>query len=224
MKKILYDFVDLVFPNCCPGCNQPFVSGEELLCSSCELDLPLFSPDEDILEYFAGRIDLTDARAFLKFYNQGITQKLLHAIKYKGDRALGEYLGAMFIHHLKSNSVYDHIDVLLPVPLHHSKLKARGYNQSEILAKGMADALRLTVDSTSILRVKKSQTQTKKSRAERWQNVSGIFEVKGDLLKGKHVLLVDDVITTGATLEACAEAIMDTGAASISVAVLAAAM
>ena len=224
MKKVLHDFIDLVFPNCCPGCDQPLVSGEEHLCTSCELDLPVYPANENINQYFAGRLELEEARAFIKFYTAGIAQKLLHHIKYQGDQDLGEHLGKMFMHHLIAKSVYSNVEVIVPVPLHKSKFRARGYNQSEILARGMADVLGVAVDSGSVKRFRKSETQTRKNRAERWQNVSGIFEVTNDSLQGKHVLLVDDVITTGATLEACGEIILSSGAASLSVAALAAAM
>jgi len=224
MKKVLHDFIDLVFPNCCPGCEQPLVTGEAHLCTSCELELPCFAVNENILNYFAGRIELAEARAFIKFYSGGIAQKLLHQIKYQGNKALGEHLGKMFIQHLQSEPVYGNINVAVPIPLHKSKLRARGYNQSEVLAQGISQILAINIDLTTVVRTKKSETQTRKSRAERWQNVEGIFVVKNDDLKGKHVLLVDDVITTGATLEACAQVIINAGAASVSVAVLAAAM
>ena len=224
MKKVLDDFIDLVFPNCCPGCDQPLVRGEEHLCTSCELDLPLYPANENITHYFAGRLELAEARAFFKFYHGGIAQNLLHHIKYKGDQELGEYLGKMFIQHLRKESAYNNVDVVVPVPLHNSKLRARGYNQSEVLANGMADSLGVAMDSSSTIRTKKSETQTRKNRADRWQNVSGIFEITNDNFQGKHVLLVDDVITTGATLEACGEVILASGAASLSVGALAAAM
>ena len=224
IKKVLHDFIDLLFPNCCPGCDQPLVSGEEHLCTSCEHDLPLYPANENILHYFAGRLDLADARAYFKFYHGGITQNLLHHIKYKGNQELGEYLGKMFIQHLSKQSAYTNVDVVVPIPLHKSKLRARGYNQSEVLAIGMADVLGVAVDSSGIVRTRKSETQTRKNRADRWQNVLGIFEVTNDNYHDKHVLLVDDVITTGATLEACGETILAAGAASLSVATLAAAM
>jgi ComF family protein len=224
MKKVLHDFIDLVFPNCCPGCDQPLVSGEQHLCTSCEVDLPLYPANEDILQNFAGRLNLDEARAFLKFYHGGIAQNLLHHIKYKGDQELGEYLGRMFIQHLRKESAFNNVEVVVPVPLHKSKLRARGYNQSEVLAKGIADVLGITVDTSSVVRIKKSETQTRKDRAARWQNVSGIFTLTNGNLQGKRVLLVDDVITTGATLEACGETILAAGASSLSVAALAAAM
>jgi ComF family protein len=224
MKSFVTDLVDLVFPNCCPGCGAPFITGEEFLCSNCEIDMPLFPPTDQILDRFAGRVILNEARSYLKFYNAGIAQKLLHEIKYKGDTGLGEYLGKMFIRHITTEKAFADIDVVIPIPLHKSKLLSRGYNQSYFLAKGMAEELKVKVDDETVVRYKKSETQTRKSRAERWQNVSGIFQITNDSLRDKNVLLVDDVITTGATLEACGEAILDSGAASLSIAALAAAM
>jgi len=224
MRKILYDFIDLIFPNYCSGCGRPFVAGENNLCSICTIDLPVFQLDEQLLDHFSGRIEVQEARAFLKFYHGGITQKLLHSLKYNGNQELGEHLGNMFIKHLPEESIFTNIEVIVPVPLHKSKQWARGYNQSEVLAKGMAKGLGVSVDSASMVRLKKSETQTKKNRADRWHNVSGIFEIIGDNLKDKHILLVDDVITTGATLEACGETILKAGAASLSIGTLAAAM
>jgi len=224
MKSSINDLVDLLFPNCCPGCGQPLVAGERHLCNSCELDLPLFALSEQILDRFAGRIKLAEARAYIKFYHGGLAQKLLHSIKYKNNQELGEYLGKMFIAHLQNSGKFGKPDVVIPIPLHKSKLRVRGYNQSEALARGMANALGISVDTTSVIRVKKSETQTKKDRAARWQNVSGIFAVTNDSLNNKHILLVDDVITTGATLEACGQTLLDAGVASLSIAALAAAM
>jgi predicted amidophosphoribosyltransferase len=201
MKSYVTDLIDLVFPNCCPGCGAPFITGEEFLCNNCELDLPVFPTSENILDRFVGRINLIDARSYLKFYNDGIAQKLLHAIKYKGDKELGEYLGRVFIHHVNKEEVFANIDVVIAIPLHKSKLL-----------------------SETVIRFKKSETQTRKTRADRWQNVSGIFRVNNNSLQGKNVLLVDDVITTGATLEACGQTIIDAGAESLSIAALAAAM
>ena len=189
MKSFVTDLVDLVFPNCCPGCDAPFITGEEFICSNCEIDLPLFPASEQILDRFAGRMELMDARSYLKFYNSGMAQKLLHEIKYKGDKALGEYLGSVFIRHLSTEKAFKNIDVVVPIPLHKSKLLSRGYNQSYFLAKGMAQELKIKVDDESVVRFKKSETQTRKSRAQRWQNVSGIFQVTNDSFIGKNVLL-----------------------------------
>ena len=181
MQKVFNDLLDLVFPNCCPGCDQPFVTGENHLCTSCELDLPLFEADEDIKDRFVGRIQVKDARSLLKFYHGGLVQKIMHNIKYRGDRDLGQYMGRMLINHFKSNHAFQNVDLIIPVPLHKFRLKTRGYNQSEILAAGIAEVLNVEVDALSVLRTRKSSTQTRKSRAERWENVSGIFQVSGNI-------------------------------------------
>ena len=224
MLKVLHDFLDIVFPNCCPGCEQPFVTGEKHLCTNCELDLPMFDFNEDIKDRFIGRIEVKEARSLLKFYHGGLVQKIMHNIKYRGDRELGEFMGRMLARHFQRDAAFNDIDVIIPIPLHHSKQKSRGYNQSDTLARGIAEVLGAIVDTQSVIRTKKSSTQTRKSRAERWNNVSGIFQVKDDSLNDKNILLIDDVITTGATLEACGEAILSSGARSISIAALAAAM
>jgi len=222
--SLVNDLIDLVFPDLCSGCDNPLAKGEEIICTSCEYDLPLFAADESIRDRFFGRINVVDARAFLKFYTGGVSQKLLHAIKYKGDKDLAIHLGRAFMKRLKNEGVFNEIDIIVPVPLHPTKLRTRGFNQSLILAQGIAVELGLKVDEQSVMRLKKSETQTRKSRAERWQNVSGIFNVEGEGLENKNVLLVDDVITTGATLEACAEAIFESNVNSISIAAIAAAM
>ncbi len=224
MKTLVHDLVDLVFPDPCPGCNRPLVTGEGRLCSSCELALPVFAHSENINDRFAGRLPLQGARAFLKFYHGGMAQKLLHAIKYKGNTKLAVYLGGLFARHLRPANPWATVELVVPIPLHKSKLRSRGYNQSTFLAQGIAAHLGASLDATTVVRAQKSATQTKKDRAERWHNVSGIFSVTGQALKGKHVLLVDDVITTGATLEACGAALLAAGVASLRVAALAAAM
>ncbi len=224
IKAIFSDLADLVFPDPCAGCNRPLATGEEYLCSNCVVSLPVFSPQENLLNRFAGRLRLQEARAYLKFYHGGIAQRLLHHIKYKNHTGLAVYLGKMLAMRLQATHALAGIEVVVPVPLHKSKLRLRGYNQSTYLAEGIAAVLAAELNPATVKRQKKSSSQTKKSRAERWQNVHGIFAVAGNGLKDKQVLLVDDVITTGATLEACGETLLAAGVASLSVAALAAAM
>lgn len=224
MKKLLSDFLSLIFPEVCPGCNQPLVSGESILCISCEMDLPIINRAPQIENIFSGRVNLSAIRVYLKFYSEGITQHLLHEIKYNGNKDLGQHLGEELMNFGDNTEVFQDVDLVIPVPLHQTKLKQRGYNQSLLLAEGMAKVLNKPVNTSSIVRMHKSDTQTRKNRAERWENVSGIFEAVNKDLEGKHVLLVDDVLTTGATLEACAQAALASGCRSISVAALAVAM
>lgn len=224
MKNLISDFVDILYPALCPGCGNVYASGEEILCSSCEMDLPLFNNEQVVENILGGRVLIKSAAIFLKFYAGGLTQKLLHQVKYKNNRQLGEYLG-MEMMMTNDNAIrFGDIDLIIPVPLHEDKLKQRGYNQSELIAAGIARVLNKPVATDLVHRVAKSETQTRKSRDERWANVSGIFECEDKALSGKNVLLVDDVITTGATMESCAEAVLGAGAESISFAVLATAM
>lgn len=223
MKNLLTDLLDVVYPTTCPGCNQPLVSGEQHLCVNCSLNLPLHTDAKELMNVFAGRIKVEGVYVLLKFIQGGITQKLLHEIKYRGNTSLGDYLGRRLGENCLAASLSD-VDVIVPVPLHKGKLKLRGYNQSEVIGRGLANVLEKPINFTSVVRSVKNQTQTRKTRAERWQNVSGIFRVVNKKLEGKHVLLIDDVLTTGATMEACGQTLLSAGASRLSIAALAAAI
>lgn len=223
MKNLIADFVDILYPGICPGCGNVYARGEETLCNNCELDLPLFRNEQIIENILGGRVALKSAAIFLKFYAGGLTQKLLHQVKYKNNRKLGEYLGEEMMLSNNNKTRFADIDIIIPIPLHEEKFKTRGYNQSELIANGIANVLNRPVDVNSVRRIEKSETQTRKSREQRWENVSGIF-VCDVSLKNKNILLVDDVITTGATMEACANVVQEAGAKSMSFAVLATAM
>ncbi|MCB0494601.1 MAG: ComF family protein [Cyclobacteriaceae bacterium] len=173
------------------------------------------------MQRFYGRVPLTEAHAFLFFKRKGITQKLLHEIKYNGNQKLAIDLGKTFGENCVKERLFQSIDLIIPVPLHKSKYRLRGYNQSELIAMGMADKLGAELDTAAVVRSVKTSTQTKKSRSERWKNVSEIFKANTNRLKGRHVLVVDDVVTTGATLESCAQSILDAGALDVSIACLA---
>lgn len=163
---------------------------------------------EELTSRFYGKVEIDQAYSFLQFSKQGKVQKLLHQLKYGGKPELGEVIGNRLGNELKELQT-DKFDVIIPVPLHKKKLRRRGYNQSEVFAKGLSQALGVPLKTDILYRVKMSHTQTHKSRVERWQNISDAFELtKPDSLADKHVLLVDDVITTGATLEACAKEIV----------------
>lgn len=224
MKNLLKDFVNILYPATCPGCSKVFARGEENLCLSCEIDLPVFRNEQITEHILGGRVPVQAAAIYLKFYAGGLTQHLLHEVKYRGNRRLGEYLGERLILQSDTKALFDHVDIIVPIPLHEEKLRQRGYNQSELIARGMAKILAKPVDAKTVTRILKNQTQTRKSREQRWQNVEGIFACHDEVLRGMHVLLVDDVITTGATMEACAAALLEAGAASISFAALATAM
>jgi ComF family protein len=166
---------------------------------------------------------MIEKAAAFSYYNKGSRiRKLIHNLKYKGIRELGYELGRIYGLSLDSSGFMDDIDLIIPVPLHPEKKQIRGYNQSEIISFGIADAAHLPVDVNSLVRTIVSATQTKRSRYERWTNVEGIFEVLDPQpIMRKHVLLVDDVITTGSTIESCVNELLKTEGVKVSVVALA---
>jgi ComF family protein len=147
--------------------------------------------------------------SFVFFHKGGNVQELLHQLKYQGKREVGHYLGRQYAFELGDSWKQGSVDIIVPVPLHPKKQRKRGYNQSQCFAEGLADEWKIPVEAACLFRKKHSSTQTRKSRYERWENVEDIFGVRNqDRIEGKHILLVDDVITTGATLEACATVLM----------------
>lgn len=174
--------------------------------------------DNPVEKLFWGRCQITRAAAF-SYYNRGSRiRTLIHTLKYKGNMEIGTELGRIYGQSLRSSDFISDIDVLMPVPLHPEKQKKRGFNQSEVIAQGLSDVTGIPVDILSLCRVEASQTQTRRSRYDRWTNVEGIFSVTNDeKLRGKHVLLVDDVITTGSTLESCANELLKIEGVRVSV-------
>ncbi len=216
------DFVALVFPRICLGCGRSLLRFEKMLCLQCLYRLPetryhMFegNPVEQI---FWGRIKIERAASFLFFNKGGLTQKLLHALKYKKRREAGLFLGEMYGQKLKETVPFCDADMIIPVPLHPRKKRKRGYNQSEVIAKGISKVLKIPVCNDILLRKRNSSTQTRKNRFQRWKNVETIFSAKEQgFLQDKHILLVDDVVTTGATLEACIRSINTNPGAKVSI-------
>tara|TARA_R110001592_G_scaffold88409_3_gene260392 strand:+ start:2860 stop:3534 length:675 start_codon:yes stop_codon:yes gene_type:complete len=204
---MLNDFFNLIFPKICFACNGVLLKHEEVICTSCQFSLPKTNYHLDkgnpLTKIFWGRIEVQHVAAFY-FFNKGSkVQNLLHQLKYKGAKEVGEKVGELYGFELLKSKWIKSIDYIIPVPLHPDKLKKRGYNQSEYFAKGLSKSTEIELDTSVLYRKSYSETQTKKSRFNRWENVSEIFDVnKNQKLENKHVLLVDDVVTTGATLEA----------------------
>ena len=221
----LNDFFNLIYPNLCVVCNNHLVSQEKLVCTSCLYNMPKTNFHLDIenpvSQLFWGRTKIEFATAFF-FYSKGSSyQHMMHQFKYHGCKEIGYVLGQYFGSQLRE-SVFRETELVVPVPLHQSKLKKRGYNQSEYIARGIARALEKEVDVKTLIRAVATSTQTRKSRFERWKNVERIFVVSNpDLFAGRHILLVDDVVTTGSTLEACANAILEIHGTRVSIATLA---
>ena len=220
------DFISLLFPRLCYGCGNHLMRNENLICTECFVVIPRTgyhtAVDNPVARLFWGRCLIEKAAAF-SFYNRGSRiRNLIHNLKYKGVEEIGFELGRIYGLTLKSSGFTNDIDLILPVPLHKSKKRIRGFNQSEIISKGISGVTGLPVDVSSLTRITVSETQTKRSRYERWKNVEGIFSVPNqEGLKGKHVLLVDDVITTGSTVESCANELLKVEGVKVSVVALA---
>jgi ComF family protein len=196
----------LIFPKYCPGCDNVLGRGEGAVCLHCLMELEQtqfhLQPDDNELYYrLAGRVPLVGASAMYYFDKRGRFKKMMQALKYGGSPQVGRFLGQHYGECLASHPIISQADAIVPVPLHHSRFAERGYNQSEMIAEGLAAALAIPVDTKSLVRSAKTETQTKKSQTERWDNVQSVFGMKRPL--AGHLILVDDVITTGATLEAC---------------------
>jgi len=219
------DFLSLLFPRICELCNQGLAKREELICLKCLHELPRFKndlPREEIYRHFVDSHLYHAFYAYLKFYKKGITQKLLHKIKYDRIPVLGERIGYLLGTEIRHNDKDFSVDLVVPIPLHPKKLKKRGYNQSDFFARGLARALNTQWSAKEIIRTTHNETQTNKTRQERINNVKGIFQVVAkNNIKNKHIMLVDDVVTTGATLESCAQEISEARARYITLAVLA---
>jgi ComF family protein len=220
------DFVSLLFPQLCVSCSDALVKGEEILCLKCLSDLPLTGyesySDNPVAKIFWGRADVEFATAFCFFEKGNKIQVLLHKLKYKGDRGVGIFLGKLFGAELLDKSVFEDIDLIIPVPLHSRKKRIRGFNQSEEIAKGISEVLNKELNASNLLRIQNTESQTRKSRFVRWENVETAFEVKQpEIFIGKHILLIDDVVTTGATLEACCLAFSGIEEVKISIATVA---
>ncbi len=223
---MLNDFISLIFPQVCVSCGNSLYKNEHTLCTYCVYHLPKtnfhLQKDNPIAKIFWGRINIHAAAAFYGFNKGGRVQRLIHQLKYKGRKEVGFAVGKLYGYELKKSEQFKTVNAIVPVPLHPKKIKKRGYNQSESFAEGLAASMELEADLKTLFRAHESETQTKKSRFSRWQNVESIFQLN-DLknLEGKHVLLVDDVITTGATLEACAQTLQRIPGIRISVATIA---
>lgn len=224
--EILRDFVALFFPRCCMGCQEALVRGEELICTNCLLELPRsyyhLEKDNPFYTKFRGRIPVTGVMTLFKFVKGSRVQHLLHALKYKNQPGLGVALGKMYGQDLVHAGYKGRFDLIVSVPLHEARRRKRGYNQSEEFGKGLAEILGVPCCDNLMERVVITGTQTRKSRLNRWQNVSSVFRVtNASAIAHKRILLVDDVVTTGATLEACGQALIDARCMELSIACIA---
>lgn len=211
------DFINLIYPQPCLACGDILGKHEDSICTSCIVNLPKTNYhlhyENPLNKIFWGRVSIEMVAAYYYFNKGNKVQNLLHQLKYKGANNVGEKVGLLYGYELLESNNFNDIDFIVPVPLHPKKLKKRGYNQSESFAIGLAQSLKKEVLTNLLLRIVNSETQTKKSRFNRWENVSTIFTISNSTnIEGKHILLVDDVITTGATIEGCAQLLVQRNA------------
>lgn len=220
------DFISLLYPRICALCEDALTKSETHICLKCLHRLPRYSQEtgqDEIYKHFIHSYRYEAFYAYLKYYKKGITQKLLHQIKYNQMPVLAEKMGHMLGLEIKKyQEIRSLVELIIPIPLHAKKRKIRGYNQSDFLARGISRALGIPWSNREIKRIKNTESQTNKSRGERIKNVAGIFNVPHpEQLQGKHILLVDDVVTTGATLESCSDAILQVTECRLSLAAMA---
>lgn len=220
------DVVGLFYPRVCGGCDSHLHKHERNLCINCLYALPkTYFWDYDvnpIEKLFWGRLEVSAACSFLHFEQDSMVQQLMHRFKYKGNYGIGVELGKTFALQLKEKNWFVDVDVIVPIPLHVSKEQRRGYNQSAHIANGMGEVYNVPVRNKALSRTFASESQTNKSRYDRVENVDAVFSVNQQTqIRGKNVLLVDDVITTGATLEAAGNELLKAGAVRLYIATIA---
>lgn len=210
--NLLDDFISLLFPKTCYACGNNLFNNENIICTSCLLHLPKTNfhkiEENPVSRVFWGRVNLITATSMYFYRKGGKVQHLIHQLKYKGHKEIGIYLGQIYGSQLMDIETYKDIELIIPIPLHQSKLKKRGFNQAECFARGLSESMKKELDIKSLVRQVATSTQTKKTRYKRWENVSEIFKLEiPENVNDKKVLVVDDVITTGATMEACIQTI-----------------
>ena len=214
LENLLSGFVSLFYPQLCLSCNKNITPDKESICISCQVQLPKtnfhLEKENPFTDRFWGRVKIESGASFYHFTKGGFVQHLIHNLKYKGRSDVGVKLGNLYGKTLKKAPLFSNIDLIIPVPLHPKKELKRGYNQSDVFAKGLSETMDVEWNKKILIRTKMTETQTKKTRLERLENVQNVFQLRSpQFLENKHILIVDDVLTTGATLEACSTKILE---------------
>lgn len=219
--RIIKDLFHLFYPKLCANCKNQLTQNEIVVCTFCRHDLPLTNfadySNNTISQTFFGRVQIEKANSLLFFRKKGITKNLIHELKYKGNEDIGTFFGNWLGEILKENKEFSDVKFIIPVPLHPKKIKKRGYNQVSKFGECLSKHLNIPFIEGVLLRTSASKTQTFKARFERFKNLDTKFMLKNtSIFTNKHVLLIDDVITTGATLEACAKELQKTKGIKVS--------
>jgi len=220
--NIFHNFINLFFPDLCVICNERLNEGEQHICTDCLLLLPKtnfhLQPDNRLEQFFAGRIPFRHIAAYAYFVKGGSIQNIIHELKYNQNPKIGHFIGKLCGENIKDSDFVSSIDLIVPVPLHPKRQKERGYNQSFEICRGISEITKISVDNTTLIRKVNNPSQTKNSRFDRWKNVEDIFSITDEeAFRNKHILLVDDVITTGSTLESCAKGILKCNGSQVSI-------
>lgn len=210
--KWISDLIDLIFPRTCVVCGEQLSPQEKDICINCLSTLPKIEKInlDEIEKSFWGKVEIERATSFMYYHKNSPYNNLIHRLKYKNRPDTGDRLAFLAAKEIAESGFFDDIDAIVPLPLSKRKMRQRGYNQCDYIAKGLSRATGIPVIKNAVKRLKSNETQTHKSRDERWQNVEGIFALSdATLLEGKHILLIDDILTTGATLASCAKSIQE---------------
>jgi ComF family protein len=225
IKDVTDSIAHLIFPHLCEGCGSPNLPEKQYLCAFCYSELPetIFFPSENnpVEKLFIGRLMIEVAGAQFYYTQNSLLRKLMHEFKYKDHILLGRYLGNLMAQSIRNSNRFNDIDLIIPVPLYNKKQHKRGYNQAEVIAESISLILQKPVLKNVVCKQFDSESQTKKNRIERWNNAEGSYTIiEPQLLDNKHILLIDDVITTGATIEAFGRAIRKNINCKLSIATL----
>ena len=222
MKNIFHSLLGLFFPDLCVVCRERLIDGEQHICTDCLLLIPKtnfhLQPDNRLDQFFAGRIPFERAAAFAYFIKGGSLQQIIHELKYKRNPDIGSFMGKLSGDNIKGSDFISSVDLLVPVPLHPKRQKERGYNQSLKICEGISSVTGIPIDSKTLVRTINNVSQTKNSRFDRWKNVEDIFSLTDRAsFDNRHILLVDDVITTGSTIESCVKEILKSEGSKVSI-------
>jgi ComF family protein len=225
-KNIASSISHLLFPHNCLGCCTDVLNSTDQLCARCATEIPTTNyfnvANNPIDKTFIGRVRVENAAAGFYYTKESLVQHLMVQLKYKKNQDVGLYLGKLIGYELQKSSRFDTVDVLVPLPLNAKKEHKRGYNQAMVICQGIASVWQKPIVEGAVIRTVFTETQTNQNRMNRWQNMDGVFAIaNAQAIEGKHILLVDDVVTTGATLDSCGNVILQVANTKLSIACVA---